>query len=257
MSAGTKFDRTAESRYSMPDETANLPDRPEGDAPSALESAAHVLRASPRPAGTSPARSREVLRGRQERDLAAWARESNCLIETSRYLPCLEDAGEEHRVWLDEESQRYFKTTHPGRFGFSVIALTDGTVELTGATPLEYLERLLLANSLFNDDIRLIGVTLEDEKMVAVTSQEAIRGTDVTLEEMAAFMEKLWFKPLRGLSLGRPGALAFYRDLDEVAAFDAHPGNFVKDDNGVVLPIDLILLRADDALQKAFAPHLE
>ena len=73
---------------------------------------------------------------------------------------------------------------------------------------------------------------------------------------MSTFMAKLWFTPLTGLSLGRPGALAFYRDLDEVAAFDAHPGNFVKDDNGVVLPIDLILLRADEAMQKAFAKNL-
>jgi hypothetical protein len=73
---------------------------------------------------------------------------------------------------------------------------------------------------------------------------------------MIAFMSKLWFQPLRGLSLGRPGALAFYRDLDEVAAFDAHPGNFVKDDNGVVLPIDLVLLRAEEELQKAFKAFL-
>ena len=73
---------------------------------------------------------------------------------------------------------------------------------------------------------------------------------------MINFMSKLWFQPLRGLALGRPGALAFYRDLDEVAAFDAHPGNFVKDENGVVLPIDLVLLRASDELQEAFKPFL-
>ena len=81
-------------------------------------------------------------------------------------------------------------------------------------------------------------------------------GGPATLDEMTAFMAKLWFAPLDGLSLGRPGALAFYRDLDEVAAFDAHPGNFLKDDNGVVLPIDLILLRADEAMQRAFAKYL-
>lgn len=91
---------------------------------------------------------------------------------------------------------------------------------------------------------------------VVLTSQPNIRGSDVSIEEMRGFMAKIWFAPLHGLSLGRPGALAFYRDLDEIAAFDAHPGNFVKDENGVVLPIDLILVRADDALQKAFAPHL-
>ena len=81
-------------------------------------------------------------------------------------------------------------------------------------------------------------------------------GDPATAHEMTTFMARLWFKPLAGLSLGRPGALAFYRDLDEVAAFDAHPGNFVKDDNGVVLPIDLILVHADGAMQEALAKHL-
>jgi len=241
----------------MPYEAANLPDRLEGDAESALESAASHLRASPRPAGTTPARSREILRGRQERDLLAWARENTRLIEPAVYLSRFEDAGEEHRVCLDVPTQRYFKATHAGRFGFSVVALDDGTAELTGATPLEYIERLLLQNSLFNDQIRLEGVAVETQGTAVLTSQPNIHGGEVCAEEMSTFMEKLWFKPLHGLSLGRPGALAFYRDLDEVAAFDAHPGNFVKDDNGVVLPIDLVLLRADAALQKAFAPHLD
>ena len=240
----------------MPHEIANLPDGPEGDAEGSLESAARVLRASPRPAGTAQARDREILRGRQERDLLAWAREGRGLIDPAAYLPRIEDRGEEHRVWLDTASQRYFKATHPGRFGFSVVALPDGSLELTGATPLEYFERLLLQNSLFGDRIRLEGIAVEGGQTVVVSSQPNIEGDAVSDADMNAFMTKLWFTPLRGLSLGRPGALAFYRDLDEVAAFDAHAGNFVKDGNGVVLPIDLVLLRADDAMQKAFAPYL-
>ena len=69
-------------------------------------------------------------------------------------------------------------------------------------------------------------------------------------------MRKLWFRPLTGAELGGPRALGFYRDLDEVAAFDAHPGNFVKDQDGVILPIDLILVRADTAMQSPLAPLL-
>jgi hypothetical protein len=240
----------------MPHETSHLPDGPEGDASSALESAAHHLRASPRPAGSTPAREREILRGRQERDLIAWARESDRLTEPTDYLPRIEDGGEEHRVWLDAIARRYFKVTHAGRFGFTVIPMSDGTAELTNATPLEYLERLLLQNFLFNDAIRLEGVAIERERMVVLSSQPSISGSPVSNGEMLGFMRKLWFQPLQGLSLGRPGSLSFYRDLDEVAAFDAHPGNFVKDDNGVVLPIDLVLVRADAALQTAFAPFL-
>ena len=154
-------------------------------------------------------------------------------------------------MWLDVEAQRYFKATHAGRFGFAVITLPDGSVELTGATPLEYFERLLLQNSIFSDDLRLEGVAVEKSSTVVLSSQPNISGVEASDFEMSTFMAKLWFAPLTGLSLGRPGALAFYRDLDEVAAFDAHPGNFVKDDNGVVLPIDLILVHADGSMQKA------
>lgn len=133
---------------------------------------------------------------------------------------------------------------------------TGFQAELTGALPLEYLERLERQNGIFGDRITLEGVADEAGQLVIVTSQPTMLGSPVTAEEMTAFMRKLWFQPLHGLSLGRPGSLAFYRDLDEVAAFDAHPGNFVKDDNGVVLPIDLVLVHADAALQAAFAPFL-
>jgi hypothetical protein len=188
--------------------------------------------------------------------LLAWARENGRLIETASYLKLLEDQGEEHRVWLDVPSQRYFKTTHAGRFGFIVVAMPDGTLELTSGTPLEYLERLLLQNALFGDSVQLEGVATEENGTVILTSQPNIEGSPITADDMLTFMSKLWFQPLRGLSLGRPGALAFYRDLDEIAAFDAHPGNFVKDESGIVLPIDLVLLRATDELQQAFKPFL-
>ena len=105
--------------------------------------------------------------------------------------------------------------------------------------------------------ICLEGVAQEPAGTVLITSQPHITGEEASREEMLNFMRRHWFKVLQGLQLGRPGSLAFYRDLDEVAAFDAHPGNFVKDTQGVVLPIDLILLRADDALQKALAPFLD
>jgi hypothetical protein len=99
-------------------------------------------------------------------------------------------------------------------------------------------------------------VAQEPQGNVILTSQPHISGEDINRNEILKFMADHWFKPLHGLNLGKPGSLAFYRDLDEVAAFDAHPGNFVKDANGFVLPIDLILLRADGALQRAFDDYL-
>jgi len=88
----------------MADETSSVPDRSGGDAQSALAAAAHHLRASPRPAGATPAREREILRKRQIRDLLTWVRENARLISPAIYADA-ERGGEEHRVWFDEERQ--------------------------------------------------------------------------------------------------------------------------------------------------------
>ena len=88
-----------------------------------------------------------------------------------------------------------------------------------------------------------------------MTSQSNVIGGAVTAEEIFEFMRRLCFQPPIGLNLGNPGALAFYRDLDEVAAFDAHPANFVKDRQGIILPIDLIPVRADPALPTALTAY--
>jgi hypothetical protein len=118
------------------------------------------------------------------------------------------------------------------------------------------LERLLLQNPVFGDDVRLEGVALEGNKMVVVTSQPIIVGQPATERDISGLMATLWFKPLVRLHLGRPGSLCFYRELDDVAAFDAHPGNVVIDTQSIVLPIDLILLEVSPTLQQALVPFL-
>src|SRR6266436_3801308 len=70
----------------MADETSSLLDRPGSDAESPLAAAARHLRATPIPIGAVSARQREVLRGRQVRDLLAWARENSALIDPSAYM---------------------------------------------------------------------------------------------------------------------------------------------------------------------------
>jgi hypothetical protein len=203
----------------MAHENGDLSDRSSRDAQSALESAARQLRASPTPARPSAARGREILRRRQERDLLAWASEQGRLIQPDTYLSIVVRGGQEHRVWLDESRQRYLKTTFPGKFGFTVITNPAQVPDLADGTPSEYLERLLLQNSLFGDLIELEGIAQELGQTVILTSQPHITGMDVSQEDIQNFMARQWFKPLNGLQIGRPGALAFYRDLDEVAAF--------------------------------------
>jgi hypothetical protein len=206
-----------------------------------------------------PTRHRQVFRARQERDLFAWARENGRLINPADYLPHAVRGGEEHRLWPDIDCGRYWKATYPGCAGFTVIASAEsgGLPDLTPALPLEYLERLALQNRVLGDDIRLERVAMEGNKMAVVTSQPIIVGQPATEQDISGLMTALWFKPLVGLHLGRPGSLGFYRELDDVAAFDAHPGNVVTDAQSIVLPIDLILLEVSPALKQAIVPFLK
>lgn len=120
--------------------------------------------------------------------------------------------------------------------------------DLTYALPSEYLARLALSNDLFGDDVRLEGIAREVGELVVFTSQPTIVGEAARPDEIIAFMEKRWLRRIGGEALGHAGALSFYRDLDQVAVFDAHPANVLKDDAGRILPIDLIAIRASESL---------
>lgn len=153
--------------------------------------------------------------------------------------------GEEHRTRRGDDV--YHKATYPGRYGFTVIAAM-GQPTLTNALPGEYLDRLLLSNRVFDDDVRLVGVTREADGLVIVTTQPTLVGDAATGEEMQAFFTARHFDLLPGFCAGYKGSLSFYRDLDQVAVFDAHPANFIRDRNGVILPIDGVVVEADDTL---------
>ena len=141
----------------------------------------------------------------------------------------------------------FLKATYAGRYGCTVIA-TPGGPTLTSALPAEYLHRLLVSNRIFSDQVRLEGVSRDVDGVVIVTSQPTIIGTGATEEEMMAYFLSLHFGWIRGYSAGYRGAMTFYRDLDQVALFDAHPANFLKDGQGVILPIDGVVVECGDAL---------
>lgn len=153
--------------------------------------------------------------------------------------------GEEHRIRRGGDV--YAKATYPGHYGFTVIA-ANGEAVLTKALPGEYLDRLLLANRIFDDDIRLTGVTYEAGGLAILTTQPTVVGEAATREEMAAYFVSRRFLPLPGYCAGHRGSLSFYRDLDQVGVFDAHPANFIRDLQGVILPIDAVVVQADDGL---------
>jgi len=160
-------------------------------------------------------------------------------------LTAFERGGEEHRILRGPE--RYWKATYPGKAGFTVIATESGPT-LTHSLPREYLRRLWLSNHLFGDDIRLEGCAAEEGGLVIVTSQPTIVGDAPTADEMIAFFETRHFSLIPNFHAGYRGSLSFYRALDQMAVFDVHPANLPRDQTGVLLPIDVVVVQADDEL---------
>jgi len=100
-------------------------------------------------------------------------------------------------------------------------------------------------------------VKREPEGLVVLTRQPTLVGEAASLEEMLAYFAARRFALLPGYSAGYRGALSFYRDLDQVAVFDAHPANFIRDRNGVVLPIDGLFVEAAADLAALLEPLCE
>ncbi|MBI2928116.1 MAG: hypothetical protein HYY24_20790 [Verrucomicrobia bacterium] len=117
-------------------------------------------------------------------------------------------------------------------------------MRLERALPSEYLDRLDLANRLFDDDVRLVGiVALADGDVSLVTSQQFIYGTTPTRAEVGAYMRSLGFAPVLEPTDDPRTDLHFfdwYRERDGVAVADAKPANFLRAASGQLYAIDLI-----------------
>lgn len=233
--------------------------RPEEAAGNPLESAAYDLRRILEADGDDSTRSPSEQRSAQAKIFRAWVAESGLILDPAEYLDHAQPGGQEHMILRDAESERIVKLTHAGRFGLAADAqwFFDGEREEAGAkaylrdaTPLEYLDRLILQNTVFGDDLRLLGIIDKARGMHVVTSQPTIRGEVVTLEEICAFMAAAGFARIDAVRLGHEDALAFFREADGLAVFDCHVGNFIKSGPHVV-PIDLIIQRAAPVLLAA------
>jgi len=132
--------------------------------------------------------------------------------------------GNEHDVFLHEESQRVVKIT---KIGPSRNYGAQGT-------PLAYLTNLELQNSIFGDDLRFEGLFPCDTGYAIVTSQPFIEGTPASLEEIDDFFESLGFTTLGDFSYRSRNA------TETILLFDCRPDNiFCSSDSGELFPIDI------------------
>ena len=224
--------------------TAATPSEGDFDAQGFGEAAAALAGASAASGGS--------LAEVQVQQLIAWAKAAQRLIAEPDFerLPLVSDETGEHEVRFHEQDRRLWKKTWPGTFGMMPAWSPEGW-KPTCATPSDYLERFILHNALFQDDVRLEGVIISahPSQLVGavlggcsiVISQRWLIAADdqsphPTSEQIASFMQELGFKPLPDSFFG------WFREDDGVIVLDAKPDNFILTPDGI-LPFDLILAR--------------
>ena len=212
--------------------------RPRETPPSALEAAQSLLERSPRSdRPQSGGESREEQRQNQLRELLVWAKSVGKLIPADRYQTP-DEVGAEHRVFFDPDQSSAIKLTNTNLCG---VSYPDG--EPGAATALEYLKRWRMQNELFGDDADLEGVVESPSGISLAIRQRWIVGTVPTLDEIAQMMSLLGFEATLVPE-------CYYRASDDIAVMDCHDGNFLRDENDVIIPIDIIPLHPDAGLKQ-------
>lgn len=220
------------------------------NAPDSLRDAAAFVRArlgAARPSRTSLPELRRI----QREALRDWAEARGRSLGDDPTLKLGRRAAHgEHTVAFDSAGACWWKITHSGTCGvgaefhfdelppFEVIKISAREL-----LPLEYLERLILHNEHFGDDVRLEGY-LDLPRPRVVISQPDIVGAPASADKMTTQMADLGFRELPGISIGRTGSISFYQPDERIAVFDAHPGNFITS-QGLCLPIDGLIQRIE------------
>lgn len=148
---------------------------------------------------------------------------------------------------IDEISGRVFKSTHAGKFGFSVdveMVHPKGrssrpriTAGLVDATPFEYLFRLDRQNGLFADDLRVMGVVRYPQGISMLTTQPFYQGHRTEQPDIDA-----WFQDLGWAKLPSKDG-AFHHQEADLLIMDALPRNVLTLADGKLMPFDVVIVR--------------
>ncbi|MEM7012774.1 MAG: hypothetical protein AAF585_14965 [Verrucomicrobiota bacterium] len=131
---------------------------------------------------------------------------------------------------------RVHKYTTKNRRAGSMFLLDDQKrpVRLRHALASEYLERLALQNEFFGDEIKLEAVSPDGS---IHTSQPYREGFHPEPREISAHLTAEGFREQTA-----PGGDPYYVHPDGILVADEKPENWMRDEEGRVVPIDLILM---------------
>lgn len=151
----------------------------------------------------------------------------------------MREGGSEHDVRFDDDSRRWIKYTKPNHAGFTVEIVGDEALMLP-AKPLQYLERWRYANSIFADDVELLGILRCAKGLSIVISQRDLTGESPTWDEV----QELFVSTLEMSELSPPKFLGGYSSKcffgARLGVFDVRPLNCVRTEAGLVVPFDVI-----------------
>jgi hypothetical protein len=151
-----------------------------------------------------------------------------------------DEEGNEHQIWFFQQNQTYLKATWPDFFGLLVIHRPD---EEPKASPIAYLERWLLHNELFGDDVHFLGALATPQGLRLLIRQTAIQGAPATEDQIAQFFTQSGWKKFIV-----DGNTAYFDPERRIAVSDTHRGNIVLMPDGNLAPIDLRVQLLGDSL---------
>lgn len=182
--------------------------------------------------------------------LRRWVEKEGCLIPTETWeaLILVSNRTLEHEVRFRSKDSRAVKKTRPGTFGF--IPAWNGSVWIPkAATAAEYLHRMHLQNTIFQDDVLLEGAIVDSGPSMLighppgglsfVVSQPWLEAADNAQQfppekKIHEFLCGIGFRPMLSSLYG-------WQSHDEsLVILDAKPDNFIETAEGI-LPIDLML----------------
>ena len=114
---------------------------------------------------------------------------------------------------------------------------------LRPATPYEYTQRLNWQNEVFGDDLRIEGIHEHNGALGLSISQRTIDGIEPSQAEIHCNMEGRGFKKVPASTFNNQhiSDKTWYDPRSRVLVSDAKPDNFKKDQEGGVVPIDLLI----------------
>lgn len=186
--------------------------------------------------------------------LQAWTQAEGCLIPQTRWesWTLVSNHTLEHEVRFRADDRRAVKRTWPGTFGF--VPGWNGTAWMPRpASAAEYLHRLHLQNTIFQDEIRLEGGMISTGPSLIigqsaggfsfVISQPWLEAADnkrqyPSEEEIHDLLCNIGFEPIFNSLYG------WQRTDRSLIILDAKPDNFIATAVGI-LPIDLLLTECD------------